>query len=165
MSEAQIGGHSYRFGRLNAKQQLHVARRLASTPLQFLLGDQAGSVSTVMRDRAEAAGMNADDINTALPRLLPTLSLRALGDLSENDCDYVVNTCLAVIQRQSGSNGTQAWADVMNKNTGLVMFQDIGLSDMLELTVHVLRENLGSFFDASPSASLAPSVPVPVSTG
>lgn len=166
MIDFETGGYTYRIGRMDAKQQLHVARRLASSPLQFILGEQsADSVPAVVRERAESSGMTSEEVSQIMPKLLPSLSLRALGELSEADCDYVVNVCLSVCMRQQGSNGKQQWANVTNRNTGHLMFQDINLSSMLELTVQVLRENLSDFFGAGQSNSLPHLQPDQRSTG
>lgn len=149
-----VGGHQYRSRRLNAKQQLHIARRLATTPMQFLLSQETQDhIPEAVAQAAVDSGVSQDDLRSIAPTIMPLLSLRALGQLSDSDAEFVVNSCLGVLQRQSGNNGAVAWTNVMNQQTGVLQFQDISLKEMLELTVSVLRENLADFFGESRSAS------------
>jgi hypothetical protein len=165
--DVEINGQQYRIGKLDARKQLHVARRLASTPMSVLIGAGAepGELPDAIRARAEASGFDPAEAQNLLPMLLPALSLRSLGELSEADCDYIVNNCLSVCHRQSGANGAQNWLPVFNAQAGQLAFQDIDLDGMLQLTVQVLRENLGSFFGGRHSPSPAPLATVPVSSG
>ncbi|SAL25717.1 phage tail assembly chaperone [Caballeronia telluris] len=126
MSElVEISGQQYRIGRLDAKRQFHVARRLAP-----LLAGLGGALKGEAKGFAEMVSPIAE----------------ALAKMSDEDTDYVLDTCLLVVQRQSG----QGWQSVMVKNGGL-LFQDIDLPAMLQLTVAVIQQNLGSFFPAGPS--------------
>jgi hypothetical protein len=152
--DIEVGGHSYRSRKLPVRQQLHIARRLSNTSMQFLLTQEVeNNIPSAVQQTAEESGMNPDEIRTWIPNLMPMLSLRALGQMTEADADFVINTCLSVLQRQSGHNGAQVWTHVINPQNGAMQFQDIDLKEMLELTVHVLRENLGDFFGESRSAS------------
>lgn len=126
----EVGGQQYRIGRLDAKKQFHVARRLAP-----LLAGLGGAL------QGESKGFTQ----------LVTPIAEALSKMSDEDTDYVIDTCLAVVQRQSNNQ----WASVMVRNGGL-MFQDIDMAQMLQLTVAVVQGNLGNFFPAG--SSLTPSV-------
>jgi hypothetical protein len=129
MSElVEISGQQYRIGRLDAKRQFHVARRLAP-----LLAGLGGALKGEAKGFAEMVSPIAE----------------ALAKMSDEDTDYVLDTCLLVVQRQSG----QGWQSVMVKNGGL-LFQDIDLPAMLQLTVAVIQQNLGSFFPGGPSSAL-----------
>ncbi|VXB25187.1 putative bacteriophage protein [Burkholderia sp. 8Y] len=124
-----INGQSYRIGRLDAKKQFHVARRLAP-----LLAGLGGALKGKAQGFAELVSPIAD----------------ALAKMSDEDTDYVLDTCLSVVARQQGDG----WQNVMVKGGGLV-FQDIDLPAMLQLTVAVVQQNLGSFFPGGPSTSTA----------
>lgn len=126
--EFEISGQQYRSGRLNARQQFHVARRLAP----------------VFGGLAEASQGNAADFAHFLQPLTD-----AIAGISDTDCDYILDTCLGVIQRQQGS----AWAPVfVNKSQ---MFDDIDMAVMLQMAAKVIQENLGGFFQGSAASLLS----------
>jgi hypothetical protein len=125
----EINGQSYRIGRLDAKKQFHVARRLAP-----LLAGLGGALKPEAKGFAELVSPIAE----------------ALAKMSDEDTDYVLDTCLMVVQRQQG----EGWQNVMVKGGGL-MFQDIDLPTMLRLAVAVIQQNLGSFFPGGPSTLTA----------
>lgn len=108
--------------RLDAFSQLHVARKL-SPAMPILEG---------MVDKRNA-DKNKD--------LLTVLMLRQLPD---EDAEYVVRRCLSVVSRHSG----KTLAPVQSPS-GQLMFDDMSLAEMLELTVAVVEENLGDFFRGS----------------
>lgn len=114
--EFEIKGQQYRSGKLDAFKQFHVARRLAP-----LLGGIAqgggGDFSAFLQPMAEA-----------------------IAHMPDADCDYILNTCLAVVQRQQGN----AWASIMKGKE--FMFDDIDMGSMIQITVQVIQENLGGFF-------------------
>ena len=66
--------------------------------------------------------------------------------MSNEDSEYVVRTCLAAVTRASG----QGWAPVRTKE-GVVMFQDMGVQEVLQLSAAVIRGNMSNFFDALPT--------------
>jgi hypothetical protein len=124
--EFEINGQQYRSGKLNARQQFHVARRLAP----------------VLGGLAEASQGSSTDFAHFLQPIAD-----AIAGMSDQDCDYILDTCLAVVQRQQGS----AWANVfVNKAQ---MFDDIDMGVMLQIASKVISENLGGFFQES-AASL-----------
>jgi len=149
-----LNGNNYRTGRLTVKIQLHIARRIANTGLQFVLtGEGVDGIPGGVERVALEAGMSQDDLHTFVPNLMPMISMRALGELSQSDCDYVLDNCMSVVMRQQGT----IWVPVINQQSGAYQFQDMGLKTTLELAVIVLKENLGDFFDIKPPNSAAPS--------
>lgn len=70
------------------------------------------------------------------------LAVLALSYLSDSDCDFVVKKCLTMILRHDDqiNRGVPIFAN------GVLMFADIKLPTMLDLTIEVIRENLGDFF-------------------
>jgi hypothetical protein len=129
MTEIEIKGVNYRCGRMDAKKQFHVARRLAP-----LLAGLGGAI------KGDAAGFT---------ELISPIA-DALSKMSDKDTDYVIDTCLLVVQRRQGD----AWQSVTARD-GSLMFDDIDLPALLQLTVAVIQQNLGSFFPAGPSTSTA----------
>jgi hypothetical protein len=124
----EINGQQYRSGKLNARQQFHVARRLAP----------------VLGGLATASQGNTEDFATFLQPIAD-----AIAGMSDADCDYVLDNCLAVVKRQQGS----AWANIfVNKAQ---MFEDIDMGVMLQIASKVITENLGGFFQGSAASLLS----------
>lgn len=120
--EFEINGQQYRSAKLNARQQFHVARRLAP----------------VFGGLAEASQGASPDFAHFLQPIAD-----AIAGMSDADCDYILDTCLGVVQRQQGS----AWAQILVNKAQ--MFDDIDLGVMLQLASKVITENLGGFFQGS----------------
>lgn len=117
--EFEVKGQAYRAGRLDAKRQFHVTRRLA--PL------------------LAAAGGSLEQIKTDPFSLFAPLA-QGIASLPDADADFVIDTCLGVVQRKQG----KSWAPVTSP--GGLMFEDIGMAEMLQIVGKVLAENLGGFF-------------------
>jgi len=121
MLELELKDNMYRIGTLNVFEQWNVSRRLM--PI-------LGSLTDV------------EDDDSLTKALMP--ALLALGNMSDEDTEYVLNTCLNVVMRKSPAIDS-AWAKVLGgKNT--IMFADIDMATMLRLTITVIVENMGSFF-------------------
>jgi hypothetical protein len=118
--ELEIKGQNYRFGVLDAFKQFHLARRIA--PVMGSLA-QAGGLKDALQPIAEA-----------------------VARMPDQDCNFVLQTCLRSVQRQSGP----VWANIF---VGESLMFDLGV--MLQLTAKVIQENLGPFFLAS-VATLTP---------
>ena len=117
-----IAGNNYKTTKLDAFKQFHVSRRLA--PALWALAGAASS------------DKGGDD--SALMALEPVA--RAVSQMSDEDSEYVLKACLSVCNREQ--NG--GWAKVMNGN-GQMMFQDIDMPAMMQLTFAVIQDNLGNF--------------------
>lgn len=116
----EVGGQKYRIGRIDARKQFHVARRLAP-----LLAGMSGLTG-------KSVGFEA---------FIGPLT-DALSGMSDEDVDYVLDVCLGVCQRlQLNGQG----APVIARGGGL-MFEDIDMGQMIQLAVKVIQDNLGSFF-------------------
>jgi len=124
--EITIKDRKYRAGRMDARRQFHVVRRL--TPLISGLTDLAA----LKADPMAALGPIAETI----------------ADMKDEDADYILDACLSVAERQQAAGG---WAKVMQ--SGSLMFEDLDMADMLRLAGAVLWENLSGFFDALPKHS------------
>lgn len=135
-----IDGAPYKTGRLNAFQQFHVTRRLAP-----ILG-------TLVQALGAQAAEEVSKKDMMLLMFTPVAD--ALSSMSDEDTNYILNTCLRVCQRQQPGG----WADVLSPQ-GALMFQDIDMACMLQLTVAVIQENLGNFFRAPLGSSEQPVTP------
>ena len=150
MHEFKVGEHTYRAGKLNARQQFHVGRRISPLIGQmFAIGPVISGIAAARRAMTEEGGETSDDEAMDITRATEAMLVpftRALAALSDADCDYVLDRCLGVVQRLSGSNGAGAWGDVFNARANRIMFEDIDLMQMMQITAEVLMDNLGGFF-------------------
>lgn len=128
----KIGNHNYRAGRIDARKQFHIVRRMAP----FLEG--LAKVKTSGAASLEEAGL------AALPEMAAVLAR-----MDDETADYVLFGLLAPVRREQ-ENGL-GWAPVCSGNT--MAFDDISMAQMLQLAGESLRENLGDFFVILKSAS------------
>lgn len=124
-----IAGNQYSIGRVPARKQLHIARRLAPV-LQALAFSAAKEMST--KDSSELIG--------------PISEMAA--KMTDADVDFVIDTCLAVCKRK----GDAGYFPVMSSN-GVLMFDDITMPVMLQLAFAVVQENMADFFPQAASGS------------
>lgn len=122
-----IKGASYSIGRLSAKKQFAVSRRLGP-----FIGD-------VMPSIKELLGGKGDILDRAID-LVPQI-VTTLAEMKDEDCDFIIDTCLMVVKRQQDTG----WANMTTPDGRVVMFE-IDMMEMLELTAEVVKANLMGFF-------------------
>lgn len=135
MSEFHVAGHIYQTAKIPAMTQFHIARKLAPVLRSF-----EGVLKSI---GGEKNGDEADIFTTIDP------FLTAIHDLSDDDSEYVINTCLGFVSRKI--DGGTGWAPVMGRGSGQVMFEDIGMMEMLTITYTVIMDQIGSFTVDLPS--------------
>lgn len=123
--ELELDGHTYRVGKLDARAQFHIVRRLAP-----VLGELAPAL------QGGKGGLDA----------LPLIAT-AVAKLSDADADYCIFGLLKVVSRKQ-PNGL-GWGPVATEN--LLMYDDIGMTQMLKLAWEALTFNMSGFFAALPS--------------
>lgn len=112
---------------MGAREQFHVVRRLGPAIMGFL-----------------ATGVTGGGIAGAIGPIIDHLS-----KMSDEDSDYVLDHCLNVVQRSQPNN---EWVKVRAPN-GSLMFNDIELPQLINLTRAVLTENLRGFFPGAAAGS------------
>ena len=122
----------YRTGKLSAFEQLHVARRLAPALANLF------TVFSTAPTMGEGESIEDTILSLATGPLADTFS-----KMSDEDVDYIVNTCLGVCERQQ----EKGWAKIMR--SGTLMFHNLELDELLGLTFTVIQENLGRYFPSS----------------
>lgn len=115
--DVTIGSRTFRSTKMDPFKQIHVIRRMGS-----LFPSVAGAVR--VPDKMLAAGYIG----------------AALGRLSDDDANFILNSCLATCQLKQGT----MWASVVDAN-GTLMFQDMQLPEILELVWKVLEDNFRPF--------------------
>lgn len=79
-------------------------------------------------------------------------AVTALAQMKDEDVDYVLDACLAVVARRQDTPGGVVFADVMPR-PGVCMFSDITADEMMQLAVAVVQDSSGSFFTIAQPAS------------
>lgn len=124
--EFELDGITYRVGKLDARAQFHIVRRLAP-----VLGELAPSM------QGGKSGIDA----------LPAIA-SAIAKLSDTDADYCIFGLLKVVSRKQPQG--LGWGPV---STGeLLMYDDIDMTKMLKLAWQSVSFNMSGFFAAMPSA-------------
>jgi hypothetical protein len=144
MKEVEIDGSKYRIGKLDAKKQFHLARRLL--PLLGQVGKSAKELpaSDINPDSNQTVEEKDKSVGDVLNIVAGPIA-EAIAKIPDDEADYIIDTCLAVVYREQG-NG---WPPVVSKG-GRIMFEDIAgnMTVMLRLAFAVLQENLGGFFSS-----------------
>jgi hypothetical protein len=125
----EVNGQQYSAGKLDAKRQLHIVRRILPV-----------------------LGGALDETGVRLTSDEPNLkgALDTLGSLPDEQFDYVVDHCLAVTKRRDGDIWAQVSSPAPHGSRNL-MYNDIDLVAIGAIVFHVLKRNLSRFFDALPS--------------
>ncbi len=134
MAEFEIDGVRYRSTRLNCRKAFHVSRRVAPVIMQ-------ADVLLVMKEAVDNKLTGALIMAQAAGPIV-----RHLAELSEADCDYVLDTCLSVVYRQDKG----AWQPLWNVPANRLMYEDLTMPQLLQVVYQVLQENLSDFFTARP---------------
>jgi hypothetical protein len=156
MSEIELSGTRYRVSRLNVFDQAHVARKVA--PVVFSMGRGYSTALAKLPQRAAApvepepehgngASGSAEDFTPPDPQavaeqneiLFDTLGPIAdvLAQMPEDDVNYILKKCLGVCSKHNGTS----WVPMMRG--GELMFEDLELATLIQLTMEVVQDNLG----------------------
>lgn len=138
MTEIELSGRIYHTGKLDARRQFHVARRLA--PVIAAMADAAGSIDDL---KSVAASIDLEKI------------AGAVAALSDADADYIMDNCLSVVTYRDQE--AQRDFKIMPR-PGVVQFDFVGLPEMLRLAAAVIQENLAGFMPASDQGSSEPAL-------
>lgn len=131
MAEFEIDGVMYATRKMAAITQFHVMRKLAPVV------ESIGNISDLAKG----------DIAAVAPLI------RAIGAMPEDDCNYIFAKCLAVVSRGNVSPAGTTWTPIWSENANRLMYDDMDLSTMLQLTGRVIQESLANFMPALPSSS------------
>ena len=130
MTELELSGQAYRVGKLDAMRQFHVSRRIAP-----IIPTLAPVFVKIAQD-----GSVTKDVSIVLHLLEPFG--QALSDMSDEASEYVMSTCLSVVQRRTMQN---TWAPVWSAQAKSCMFDDMDLSVLMQLALRVITDSLGPF--------------------
>lgn len=142
MLEINVGPHCYMVGRLDAFAQFHVSRRIAPVVPTLLPVMAEFSKTEVQAALASAQDAEGESVEISAFAGLGTAVMpfaEALAQMSDENADYVIKTCLSVVKRVTDS-GLSAVS-----RQGNLMFDDMDLGAILPLVIAVLRSSLGNF--------------------
>jgi hypothetical protein len=127
-----VSEHEYKAGKLDAKRQFHIVRRLAP-----LFGEMAANGVDLRK---------LDDSDESISGFL-----KALGLLPDDVFDYVVDHCLSVVKRRE----SDIWSPISvaaPNGKRLIQYQDIEYSLAICGTIvyYVFQRNLRGFFKGVP---------------
>lgn len=131
MIEIELNGQAYRLNKLNAMTQFHVSRKLASvlpSVLPLLSSVRNGALAAAMAGDADELAKAAEPFG------------KALAEMSDENANYVLNTCLSVVLRKQGDS----WRPLQSPEC-VLLFDDVDLGTLLPLVFRVLKESLGGF--------------------
>lgn len=138
--EITIKNHRYRTGVLDLFEAMEVTRIVG--PVYFAM--QVGAAGIV---KDAPAPEDIDDPLAALNAMFSSAAT-ALAKIPREDFAYLMRTCFAVCERESGAG----WARLTTPN-GAMMFQDLSSGDGFKLIKAVVQENLADFFPAAPDSA------------
>ena len=126
----EINGGEYKIGKLSAFQQFHVSRKIAPI-LPTLI--------PIFLRMAKTPGGGLEK----LPDLADVLTPFAEGiaQMSNEDSEFVLSTCLGAVKRLHQKDYTPVWSDRGN----VCLFDDMDLSVMIRLTIEVIKDSLQPF--------------------
>lgn len=131
---------SYSIGRLSAKKQFAVARRLSP-----FIGDIVPNIKKLISgldDVDEGAPISKESLLDRAAVLVPQI-VHTLATMKDEDCDFIFDACLAVVKVQR----PEGWFPLTTPDGGTMMYHDlIELPEMLQLTAEVVKANLMGFF-------------------
>lgn len=145
--EFDIGGQTYRAGKLDTFAQLHLSRKLGPVLAKLLPAffkivqtGQRGVFSSMARSfEGSDAHVDQEAIDELAAAIEPVAAV--LGGMSDHDAEYVYATCLAVVLRNHAGNWTPIW----NRQQATCMFDDIDLGVMTQIVARVTMDSLGGF--------------------
>lgn len=138
MAEFSVNGRQYRSGMMPARTQFHVMRRMAP-----ILPTMQSAIMASMRVKmAQDAGepITGDAQEAAVSAGLDFIA--AIGTLSDENANYILDNCLAVVEVQQGEFSGK-WSKL--RGSGGSMF-DLDMMSELEIVKEVVQDNYGPFF-------------------
>ena len=144
MAEFSVGEHQYRSEIMDARLQLHVARRLMPVLPSF----------------REMLVADPDDPMSQLKALQPLAE--AIAAMKDQDVDYILDACMrhTFMAQKHGANGDiSGWTRLWNEAAGRPQFK-MDMNEMLQIARALIVENIGGFL-SEPLSSLSDGEPAP----
>jgi hypothetical protein len=124
--EIEIDSNIYRIGKLNAKQQFHLMRRITPILISYADIDSSNNLEKSLKQ--------------TLMAMKPIMD--AIAAMSDSDSEYVIDLCLSACEIQDGSRFQKISVN------GSMLYSHIDMTTMMKLVKEVISENLGNFLNA-----------------
>jgi hypothetical protein len=146
--EFRVGQHVYRATPMSAFQQFEIARMLRNVLTGLALIEEE-----IVSENKRLAEEGKPSKPAPGPRAFVQLMCSMAGGLTKSESAESTSLCLASVQRQVGAGQGVGWSPIQIA-PGQLAYEDVDMSQMLEIVWHVLRSNgLIAFFSVSPSSS------------
>lgn len=146
MAVFTVGDHEYRSEKLDALVQFHISRRLTGVVIGL------APLISLNASVEDLATVISSDIGENIKLLEPVLA--AVAKMSDEDVNYVVAKTMAKVYRAVKNPGTgaiESWSPMWSNSTHSLMYDDLNLSELVQIVWYALRENLEDFSFGSPS--------------
>lgn len=150
MIEFEINTHRYKTSKMGVMTQWAIARRIAPVVAHVMTPELMKNVMALK---------GPDDAPVDIGKMMELFSgifnplVDALSQMKDEDNEFVINHCLATVNRQTGGG----WTVLKPMGSGL-MFEDIDLLEMMQIVFRVIIGTVGNFSFASLS-NLVPKAP------
>lgn len=124
MDEVLINNKTYIIGKLNARTQFHVFRRLSGLFIGLIMNNNGGSIMEDIQ--------NIKDIKPVID---------TLTNLDDATLDYVIDRCCAVVKYRD-ENGHLF--PIMASN-GRFQYEDLSAPELIQIVGEVVKVNLNHF--------------------
>lgn len=141
MIEFEINTHKYKTSKMGVMTQWAIARRIAPVVAHIMTPDLLKSFMSL---KGTDEGTDPGKMMELFSGIFNPLAY-ALSQMNDEDNEYVINHCLAVVYRQSGGG----WTIIKPLGSGLMFEADIDLLEMMQIVVRVIVDTVGNFSFAS----------------
>lgn len=145
--ELAVSGRTYVFGHLDAFVAMHVSRKL----FPMVMAMQR-SMSGFAPEELKLAQVDDEKAKALFDHATSPL-IMAFAEMKNEDVDYILDKCLAVVQAKDPTTGALSPLRV----NGRMMYEDVDMPKMLRLAFIVVKEDLGDFF-LNPLGAILPKV-------
>lgn len=149
MIEFEVNTHKYKTSKMNVMSQWAIARRIAPVVANIMTPDLLKQVVSLVPKSMTIDGSSGQPV-IEMDKVLELFSgifqpfIEAISKMSDEDSEFVINHCLAVVHRNTGGG----WTAVKPQNSGL-MFEDIDMLEMMQIVFRVIIDTVGNFSFAS----------------
>ena len=145
--EFELTGHQYRVKSMDARAQFHILRKM--TPALGGLKSLAGKgINDALKEKSAESEEEKAEREAKVFDALAGFGAE-LAKLSEDDADFVLFGLLGAVSRKEEKG--LGWAQVCTGKR--MMYEDIGLADMLHLAGRSAMHNFKDFFQSLLSLS------------
>lgn len=142
MISFEVNGKKYQARDLDVFDQMIIAKRLMPVLKNIVTPEVLGAAMSAQPQEGSSEPANKLDASKMLSAIAD-----AIYALSDEDTKAIMQMTLRVVDVQNAGSG--AFSPLMAPTGGL-MFKDLKLPDLLQISWKVIEGNLGDFFSTAP---------------